>query len=112
MIELDKKLNISELLDIYGALLTPHQAEMLRLYFDCDISLFEIAEQFDISRQAVRDAIVRGEKTLNDIDNKLNFRHKLDSAVSMLNGLIEGMENGDFSTAFDTAKKIRDTLEE
>ena len=55
MIDIDEKLNVSELLRVYGALLTPHQAEIMRQYYDCDISLFEIASDLDVSRQAVRD---------------------------------------------------------
>ncbi|HRF37016.1 MAG TPA: sigma factor-like helix-turn-helix DNA-binding protein, partial [Clostridia bacterium] len=59
-----EKLFISRYNDFYGCLLTEHQCEMIRLYYDCDISLFEIAEQFGISRQAVRDTIKRAEQLL------------------------------------------------
>lgn len=66
------RLNISILNDCYGSLLTPHQREMIRLYYDLDISLNEIAEQFGISRQAVRDAVQRGEKMLVEYESKLH----------------------------------------
>ncbi|MEG1612671.1 MAG: sigma factor-like helix-turn-helix DNA-binding protein [Clostridia bacterium] len=74
MSNVQKNLEISDYLSLYGALLTEHQSEMLRLYYDCDISLFEIAEQFSISRQAVRDAIVRGEKLLLEYESKLRLK--------------------------------------
>ncbi|MGN0795513.1 MAG: YlxM family DNA-binding protein [Christensenellales bacterium] len=64
---------ISILTEIYGSLLTNKQREMMQLYFDCDLSLAEIAEQFGISRQAARDAIKRGEEAVKDFENNLHF---------------------------------------
>ena len=52
------------LYDFYGDLLTPRQKEFYDLY------LAEIAENYDITRQGVRDIIVRAEKTLEDIEEK------------------------------------------
>ena len=69
----DERYNVSLLNDYYGNLLTEHQRDMIRLYYDCDVSLNEIAEEYGISRQAVRDAIVRGEKTLNELESKLSL---------------------------------------
>lgn len=112
MIEIEQKLNVSELLDIYGALLTEHQAEMMRLYFDCDISLFEIAEQFDISRQAVRDAIVRGVKTLNDTEDKLRLKQKSDDIRKNLVQIIDLLGKNDVQAAKKTAEKTLSVLEE
>ena len=70
------KLFISRYNDFYGCLLTKHQCEMIRLYYDCDISLFEIAEQFGVSRQAVRDTIKRAENLLEDYETKLGLSKK------------------------------------
>jgi Uncharacterized protein conserved in bacteria len=81
---LEKKLNVSDYLSYYGALLTPHQAEMLREYYDCDISLFEIASEYGISRQAVRDAIVRGERSLLEFEGKLKFKQRDDKLKARL----------------------------
>ena len=77
MIDIDEKLNVSELLRVYGALLTSHQAEIMRQYYDCDISLFEIASDLDVSRQAVRDVLVRSVKTLKDVDKKTSPYRKV-----------------------------------
>ena len=62
--------------DYYGRLLTVHQCDMIKLYYDCDISLFEIAEQFDISRQAVRDSIKRAEQLLKKYEDILGLYKK------------------------------------
>ena len=50
------------LYDFYGDLLTPRQKEFYDLYYNDDLSLAEIAENYDITRQGVRDIIVRAEK--------------------------------------------------
>ena len=47
------------LFDFYGELLTERQKEFYELYYDEDLSLSEIAENYGISRQGVRDVIVR-----------------------------------------------------
>lgn len=58
------------LFDFYGDLLTPRQKEFYDLYYNDDLSLAEIAENYEITRQGVRDIIVRAEKTLEDIEEK------------------------------------------
>ena len=52
---MEKNIEISILLDIYGSLLTDKQFEMLNDYYNNDYSLAEIAENYSITRQAVRD---------------------------------------------------------
>ena len=80
----DERYNVSLLNDYYGNLLTEHQRDMIRLYYDCDVSLNEIAEEYGISRQAVRDAIVRGEKTLNELESKLSLAKRGSKLVKEL----------------------------
>ena len=50
-----KDLKYLPLFDAYGALLTGHQREVCELYYMCDLSLTEIAEQKGISKQSVSD---------------------------------------------------------
>ena len=52
------------LLQIYGAMLTEKQYGLLDDYYNNDLSLSEIAENYDITRQAVRDIIKKGENKL------------------------------------------------
>ena len=57
------------LYDFYGELLTDRQKEFFDYYYNDDLSLSEIAENAGISRQGVRDVIVRAEgimRLLND----------------------------------------------
>ncbi len=58
------------LFDFYGDLLTQRQREFYDLYYNEDLSLAEIAENYGITRQGVRDVIVRAESILNDFEEK------------------------------------------
>ena len=58
------------LFDFYGELLTDRQKEFFDLYYNEDLSLTEIAENAGISRQGVRDVIVRAEATMQEVEDK------------------------------------------
>ncbi|MBM7581232.1 putative DNA-binding protein YlxM (UPF0122 family) [Caldicoprobacter guelmensis] len=70
---MEKLAKVALLLDIYGGLLTPRQRDVLDLYYNYDLSLGEIAEMHNISRQGVHDLIKRGEQALYALDKKLNY---------------------------------------
>ena len=70
---MSKDLSVSVLMDFYGDLLTQKQKDALDLYYNQDLSLAEIAEHMDISRQGVRDFIKRGEKQLFDFEDALGL---------------------------------------
>jgi predicted DNA-binding protein YlxM (UPF0122 family) len=59
------------LLDFYGQLLTDKQRECCDMYYNEDFSLAEIASLLSISRQGVRDTLVRAEATLRETEEKL-----------------------------------------
>ena len=65
-----KDLEMGYLLDFYGEVLTEKQREMLRQYYNDDLSLSEIGENFGITRQGARDAIKHGETTLKELEEK------------------------------------------
>ena len=62
-----KDFEMGYLLDFYGEVLTPKQREMLRQYYNDDLSLSEIGENFGITRQGARDAIKHGETALKQL---------------------------------------------
>ena len=68
-----KNLEISYLLDFYGEMLTQKQRDVMEQYYNDDLSLSEIAENFGITRQGVRDAIKHGEATLLELEEKICF---------------------------------------
>ena len=68
-----KDLEMGYLLDFYGEVLTQKQREMLRQYYNDDLSLSEIGENFGITRQGARDAIKHGETTRKELEEKVGF---------------------------------------
>lgn len=71
-----KNLEISYLLDFYGQVLTEKQREVMEQYYNDDLSLAEIAVNFGITRQGVRDSIKRGETILLDLEEKVGFAQR------------------------------------
>ena len=63
-------------MDFYSELLTEKQRDTMDLYYNNDYSLAEIAQDLDISRQGVRDFIKRGEKQLEEFEEKLGMVNK------------------------------------
>ena len=74
---MEEKVKISILCDLYGKLLTEKQNEFLNDYYNNDLSLSEIAENNNITRQAVRDIIKKGEKKLFEYEEKLSFMKRM-----------------------------------
>lgn len=66
----DKAFRMTMLFDFYGDLLTERQKEFFDLYYNEDLSLAEIAENAGITRQGVRDVLVRSEAILSDLEEK------------------------------------------
>ena len=70
---MSKNLDMCRLLDLYGGLLTEKQFDIMDLYYNDDLSLGEIADHYDISRQGVHDAIKRGDEALAEYEAKLGL---------------------------------------
>lgn len=68
-----KNLDMCRLIDLYGGLLTEKQLDIMDLYYNDDLSLGEIADHYDISRQGVHDAIKRGDEALVEYEQKLGL---------------------------------------
>lgn len=88
-----KKLETGLLNAYYGGLLNSHQTEIMRLYYDCDMSLSEIAEQLDITRQGVREVLVRSGKKLEGYEQKLGLVKKVKNLATELEKIIQRTEN-------------------
>ena len=71
--ELEKTKRVNDLIDLYGNLLTNNQLNILELYYMEDLSLKEIAEELNVSRNAVFDTLKRSLNILEDYESKLNL---------------------------------------
>ena len=70
---MEKKVEVGILFQIYGKLLTDTQYHFVDEYYNQDLSLSEIAENYEITRQAARDTIKKGEKKLFEYEEKLKI---------------------------------------
>ncbi len=107
-----KDLSISGLNDVYGVLLTPHQREVIRNYYDYDLSLAEIAENSGISRQAVRDVIVKAVEQLKFYEDKLGFSEKIKIMDGGISDALSSLEQGAYDDAKNVLKRLKQNLEE
>ena len=73
---MEKNVKVSMLCEVYGNLLTKKQLSILQDYYDKDLSLSEIAKNQEITRQAVRDIIKKGENKLFELEEKLGIMKK------------------------------------
>ncbi len=69
-----EEMGYSELLDLYKGLLTPNKIEIAEMYFSCDLSLSEIAEIKNCTRQSVLDAIKTVKCELDGFEKAVGFR--------------------------------------
>ena len=113
----DKIVQIALLFDFYGQLLTAKQIEIIDMYYNNDLSLSEIAEQQEISRQGVYDTLKRAEKTLSEYEDKLGLvdrflqqKESLTEINTMLDKILE-IEENDVGLIKDEIENIKIYIE-
>ena len=77
------------LFDFYGDVLTERQKEFYDLYYNEDLSLGEIAENYGITRQGVRDVIVRAEAILTDLEDKTGLIRRFQQMQENINLIVD-----------------------
>lgn len=81
---IDENIRIISLIDMYGELLTTKQLVIAKSYYFDNLTLSEIAECHNISRQAVKDSLSQSVKLLNDYEEKLHFVEKCNNLKDTL----------------------------
>lgn len=94
---IEKTTRINFLFDFYQSLLTAKQRSYMELYYLDDLSLGEIAEEYEISRQAVYDNIRRTEMMLEEYETKLNLFEKFQKRQQLILELEEGIQESQSS---------------
>lgn len=106
-----KNLEVANLLDIYGEMLTVKQHTFLEYYYDEDLSLSEIAQNEGITRQGVRDAIKRAESQLFEMERNLGLAKKFAQIRSGLNDIISCADSiNDYNLRYGLSREINDSV--
>ena len=107
-----KDLNISMLMDFYGQLLSERQYDMMDMYYNQDLSLAEVAEEVEISRQGVRDSIKRGEKQLVGFEEKLGLAKRFSDITAQIEEMDKIINKLDDTDDVRKLKEISQKLSE
>jgi hypothetical protein len=92
---LEKISRVVLLKDFYGPLLTEKQQNVLNLHYENDLSLSEIADDMNTSRQAVYDMVKKAESLLEQYEQKLGLVERFQimrERLNELSSLLEGKE--------------------
>ena len=84
MTDIQTRIELNELLRIYGALLTERQREILARRYTDDLSFGEIAAEFNITRQAVLNFETKAIKSLRKYEKRLNVYQREQKIKSLL----------------------------
>ncbi len=110
---MDKYVEISILLQIYGKLLTKKQLNVLDNYYNDNLSLSEIAENNNISRQGVRDLLKKGEDKLFEYEEKLEIMKKMKKNEQTIKTILAQLNKiGDNSSDKKVEKILNDIQKE
>ena len=112
MSDMEQRVELNYLMDFYGPLLTEHRREVMRLYCDEDLSLAEIADQMEITRQGVSDAVNKARRQLNDFESKLGLVARYIALEELAQACLDALDEISVSNADQGAMaRARQALE-
>lgn len=95
---LEENLRITSLIDTYGKLLTTKQFEVVSSYYYDNLTLSEIGDNYNISRQAVNDCINQSVKALETYEEKLQLLAKNEAIIDKLTKVANDSNNAELSS--------------
>ena len=107
---MEKNVEISVLCQLYGKALTEKQYEVLTDYYNNDLSLSEIAENNNITRQAVRDIIKKSENKLYELEKNISLMKKILNEEKIVNKIQNQLSEIENLTSSD--KKITNKIQD
>ncbi|MHC6179589.1 putative DNA-binding protein [Clostridium sp. JNZ X4-2] len=107
---MEERIKLSILLDIYGELLTKKQKDVMEFYYNEDLSLKEIAEHTNTSRQAVYDIIKRCHRLLLQYEDKLHVMREKKSLEESKKSIVNFIDSLNCSGNEKVLNKIKDYI--
>ena len=81
---MEERLNLINLYDIYGELLTDKQQTYFEEYYFNNLSLSEMSDLYEVSRSAVSKSLKEIEAKLNNYEDKLKIMDKLNKVNKLI----------------------------
>lgn len=103
---MSKDLSVVLLLDYYGGLLPEKQRRLVEYYYCDDLSLSEITDNENITRQGARDAIVRAVSKLRKFEESVGFIAKASSVKELLSKYSGSKKEKDFELLSQAIKNM------
>lgn len=82
--KMEERLNLINLYDIYGELLTDKQQTYFEEYYFNNLSLSEMSDLYEVSRSAVSKSLKEIEAKLNNYEDKLKIMDKLNKVNKLI----------------------------
>ena len=101
------------LFDFYSELLNDHAKEVFETYLNEDLSLSELSERFDMSRQGASDLIRRTRKSLREFEKKLGLEkrfRRIGEEIDKIKSAAGGMKNAEGKAILEAADRIMGEL--
>lgn len=104
--DIAKKIELSTLYEIYGNSLTQNQRQIVDFCIMQDLSLGEVSDLLNISRQAVKYTLDNATNSMLKLDKQLNIVNKLQDLKQKLTNLLEYTKDSNIK------QQINDILED
>lgn len=92
-------------MDYYGDLFTEKQRDIMNLYFNDDLSLAEISELTNTSRQAIHDIIRRCQKQLENYEAVLGIMRRSINVEEFKENLLDKIDKLTNETTMESLEK-------
>jgi len=90
---MEENILLSNLYDYYGVLLTEKQQQYFEDYYFDNLTLAEMSENYQVSRNAIHKSLKEVEEKLLDFEDKLKLYHKNQKIMPLLSNIKEPIKS-------------------
>ena len=107
---MEKIVKVAQLFDIYGPLLNEKQRDVINCYYNEDLSLQEIADNNNKSKQAISDMMTRSVDKLFEFEDELSLLEKQQQLKDALISIRELMESSNYEQASEMITQVIENI--